>query len=323
MQKVNVLELEHRESNDSDDSWLNTIENPKEKEKISALMMVNDCEIRFQLDSGADVNTIQKKYVRKVQIQNCSKTLRMFNKSSLKPLGETTLSLKNVKTGQKNEITFVIVPNSFQSLLGLKTIQKLGLITVNQDQFIAKIESSMDRGDLGEANLTVDPTVKPKVLPFRKIPIALKDRVKADLDKLVERGILIPVTKPTAWVSQKAVVQKPNGKLRICLDPQLLNVALQRDHYNFPTFDDVFPNLKNARLFSKLDVLEAFWHVRLDEQSSLLTTMITPCGRYRWARLPFGLSGSREIFQRKLNETLEGLEGTFTIADHHCRPRKN
>lgn len=307
-QKVNVLELEHCDSFDSDVSWLNTIENRKEKkENISALMMVNDCEIRFQLDSGADVNTIQKKYVRKDQVKNCFKTLRIFNKSSLKPLGETTLSLKNVKTGEKNEITFVIVPNSFQSLLGL--------ITVNQDQFIAKIESSMDLGDLGEANLTVDPTVKPNVLPYRKITIALKDRVKADLDKLVERGILIPVTKPTAWVSQMAVVKKPNGKLRICLDPQPLNVALQREHYNLPTFDDVLPNLKNARLFSKLDVREAFWHVRLNEHSSLLTTMITPYGRYRWARLPFGLSVSSEIFQRKLNGALEGLEGSFTIAD--------
>lgn len=68
-------------------------------------------------------------------------------------------------------------------------------------------------------------------------------------------------------------------------------------------------------MFSKLDVREAFWHVRLDEQSSLLTTMITPYGRYRWVRLRFGLSVSSEIFQRKLNEALEGLEGTFTIAD--------
>lgn len=112
-----------------------------------------------------------------------------------------------------------------------------------------------------------------------------------------------------------AVVQKPNGKLRIFLDPQPLNVALQREHFNLPTFDDVLPNLKNARLFSKLDVREAFWHVRLDEQLSLLTTMITPYGRYRWACLPFGLSVSSEIFQRKLNEALEGLEGTFTITD--------
>lgn len=241
------------DSSDSDDFWLNTIENPKEKENISALMMVNNCQIRFQLDSGAYVNTTQKKYVRKDPVQNCSKILGMFNKSSLKPLGETTLSLNNVKTGEKNKITFVIIPNSFQSLLGLETIQKLGLITVNQDQFIAKIKSSMDLGDLGEVNLTMDPTVKPKVLPYRKIQIALKDRVKADLDTLVERGILIPVTKPTAWMSQLAVVQKPNGKLRICLDPQPINIALQREQYNLPPFDDVLLNL-NAQLFSNLDV---------------------------------------------------------------------
>lgn len=134
-------------------------------------MMVNDCEIRFQLDNGADINTLQKKYVRKDQVQNCSKTMRMFNKSSLKPLRETTLPLQNVKTGEKIKVTFVIVPNSFQSVLRLKTIQKLGLITVNQDQFIAKIESSMDLCDLGEATLTVDPTVKPKFYPAGRLQL--------------------------------------------------------------------------------------------------------------------------------------------------------
>ena len=65
----------------------------------------------------------------------------------------------------------------------------------------------------------------------------------------------------------------------------------------------------------KLDVKEAFWHVRLDEESSRLTTMITPFGRFRWARLPFGLKVSSEIFQRKLVDALCGLDGVFTIAD--------
>lgn len=72
---------------------------------------------------------------------------------------------------------------------------------------------------------------------------------------------------------------------------------------------------KKARVFSKLDVQEVFWHIRLDEQSSLLTTMITPYVLYLWTRLPFGLNVSSEIFRRKLNETLEDLDGTFTIAD--------
>jgi hypothetical protein len=65
----------------------------------------------------------------------------------------------------------------------------------------------------------------------------------------------------------------------------------------------------------KLDEQEAYWHIRLDEESSLLTTKIIPFGRYRWARLPFGLNVSSEIFQRKLNEARSDLEGIFTIAD--------
>lgn len=313
--KVHLLGAVGGDSSDSDDLWLNTVINPSNKRTVTAVMEVNDCKIRFQLDSGADVNTICKKYVRREQVRESSSKLRMFNDTIFSPMGETDLTVINPKSGEEHQVTFVVVPNKYNCLLGLKTIQQLGLITVNNEKFIAKVESLSTLGDLGEASLTVDPNVKPTILPCRKLPIALKDRVKADLDNLVDRGVLVPVTKPTDWVSQMAVVKKPNGKLRICIDPQGLNSALSREHYTLPTLDDVLPKLQNARIFSKLDVKEAFWHVRLDEKSSELTTMITPFGRYRWARLPFGLKVSSEIFQRKLNEALEGLEGTFTIAD--------
>ena len=43
--------------------------------------------------------------------------------------------------------------------------------------------------------------------------------------------------------------------------------------------------------------------------------MITPFGRYRWKRLPFGLKVSSKIFQRKLDEALEGLKGVFSVVD--------
>lgn len=81
-----------------------------------------------------------------------------------------------------------------------------------------------------------------------------------------------------------------------------------------PTLEDVLPLLNNAKVFTKLDVKEAFWHVRLDEESSFLTTMITPFGRYRWARLPFGLTVSSEFFQKKLNDALSGLIGDDIVV---------
>ena len=161
----------------------------------------------------------------------------------------------------------------------------------------------------------MDSEVQPKTLPCRRIPISLKDKVKVELDTLVQRGIIVPIEEPTPWVSQMAVVKKPNGKLLICIDPQPLNEALQREHYKMPTLDDVLPSLHNAKVFSKLDVKEAFWHIRLDEDSSRMTTMITPFGRYRWQRLPFGLKVSSEVFQKRLTDALCDLEGVVCVAD--------
>ena len=132
---------------------------------------------------------------------------------------------------------------------------------------------------------------------------------------MAEKDVLVPVAESTEWVSKMAVVHKANGKLRYCIDPQSLNAALKREYYKLPVLDDVLPKLTNAKIFSKLDVREAYWHFRLDEESSKLTTMITPFGRYWWRRLPCGLKVSSEIFQRKLDEALEGLEGVFSVVD--------
>ena len=87
-----------------------------------------------------------------------------------------------------------------------------------------------------------------------------------------------------------------------------------REHYRLTTLENVLPKLANARIFSKLDIREAYWHVKLSENSSRLTTMITPFGRYRCARLPFGLKVSSEIFQIQFTEAVGDLNGTFTIA---------
>ena len=79
-------------------------------------------------------------------------------------------------------VTFAVVSNKLQCLLGLETSQEMGLLTLNREQFISNLKVNSDTdtlGDLGEATLTVDPNVQPKALPCRKIPHALRDNVKA------------------------------------------------------------------------------------------------------------------------------------------------
>ena len=58
-----------------------------------------------------------------------------------------------------------------------------------------------------------------------------------ELKRLVKYKVITKVEEPTAWLSQITCVEKKNGKIRICLDPNLLNRALHREQYILPTID--------------------------------------------------------------------------------------
>ena len=131
---------------------------------------------------------------------------------------------------------------------------------------------------------------------------------------MVEEGILTPVNEPTDWVSSMVTVVKPN-KLRICIDPKDLNRAIKRSHYPMPTIEEVATKLGKAKVFTVLDAKSGFWQIKLDEESSMLTTFNTPFGRFRWLRMPFGICSALEEFQRKMNNTFENLKRTAIIAD--------
>ncbi len=81
-------------------------------------------------------------------------------------------------------------------------------------------------------------------------------------------------------MSSLVIVHKPNGMLRICLNPKPLNKALKRTQYQILTLDDILPELSNAKVFSVADVKNGYWHVPLDEESQPLTTFGTPFGAY-------------------------------------------
>ena len=135
------------------------------------------------------------------------------------------------------------------------------------------------------------------------------------LEGLERIKVIAPVDQPTEWVSQIVVAVKKPGELCVCIDPKPLNTALEREHYQIPVLDNLLPDLTDARVFTKVDLASAFWHLELDEESSMPTTFAMPYGRYRWLRLPFGLSVSSEIFPKHLHQELHGVPGVKCIAD--------
>ena len=145
--------------------------------------------------------------------------------------------------------------------------------------------------------------------------MAIREQLKETLTQLTKQDITQPVREPTPWISSMVVVPKRNGSLRICLDPKDLNRAIQCHHYPLPTIEDIATRLHGTKMFTVVDVKNGFWHVVLDEQSSYLTTFHTPFGRYRWKQIPFGIYSAPEIFQRRMHEMIEGLQGVEVVAD--------
>lgn len=97
------------------------------------------------------------------------------------------------------------------------------------------------------------------------MPFAIKPKLKAELERLTDISVLIPVDEPTDWVSNLVVATKESGDLRLCLDLQQLNKALKRERCPLPVIDDILPNLSRAKVFTKIDTRNGYWHVQLDD----------------------------------------------------------
>ncbi|UYV80871.1 K02A2.6-like [Cordylochernes scorpioides] len=88
-----------------------------------------------------------------------------------------------------------------------------------------------------------------------------------------------------------------------------------KEIHPIPVVEHTLVQLKGTKLFTKLDANSGFWQIPLSSESSALTTFITPFGRFRFKRLPFGNSSAPEIFQKRMGQILEGLEGTLCHMD--------
>ncbi|CAG2205039.1 unnamed protein product [Mytilus edulis] len=318
---------------------INTVESSEinmVQSKIFAKMLLIDQnkQIKFQLDSGATANLIPKSLVYESLIEETDNTLTMYNKSQLSAYGICTLRLKNPKTNKRYNVKFIVVGDEYTPLLGSKAIQQMNLIKIqfhniltyekgdNVNDFsmqnIVKEYADIFDGEgsfQGHLHLEIDETITPVKSPLRRIPIAMKPKLKSELHRLETNGVIKAVDTPTDWVSSLVTVKKPNGKLRICIDPKPLNKALKRSHYPLPIIDDLLPELNKAKIFSKCDVKNGFWHVNMDKSSSYLTTFETPFGRFRWMKMPFGISPAPEYFQQFLEREIENLPGVRTVAD--------
>ena len=325
-------------------SGININRKTKNEKKLFATFEFQGKPVKFQLDSGATCNVIPADLlpVVKRNVNATRKVLKMYNNDILKPLRQCSLRLQNPTNEKIYDVEFVIVSGCTQ-IPGNSSIQEMDLVRVQHHNIMSFKDErggNETRQSVRSRHLTKDEVVKkytdvfqgmgklrrqykleveenaePVVQPPRRVPIALKDKLKQELERLQDLGIITEVTEPTSWLSSVVIVHKPNGQIRVCTDPKDLNCVSRRSHYPTPTIDKILPELARAKVFSTVDVKNGFWHVELDKENSQLMTFNSPFGRYRWCRLPFGVSTAPEEFQRRLNHALEGLKRIRLIRD--------
>ena len=313
-------------------------------------VIVDGRRVKFLLDCGSTVNLLPSSILpsigkRTSDLRPPRSSLRMFDRTELRTVGMLTADLTHPRTKTVISVEFYVTERE-EPILGIDACRRLDMLRIVEENICEVVETSpssrhtsarqptagqitgidvFDRfGDLfdgklglleGEVHLEIDPNVAPVKMPLRRIPVAMRDRVEAELRKMVDDDVIAPVSRPTPWVSALLVVAKQDGGIRICIDPKPLNKALQRSVYYMPTIDDVLPKLTNAKVFSTVDAKSAFWQLKLDDASSYLTTFETAYGRFRWLRMCYGISPAPEIFQARMHAALSGLNGIHCIAD--------
>ena len=285
-------------------------------------------EVRFKIDTGSEVNIIPLSVYRKLHntpLRPVKYRIIAYSGHRVQPEGEATICINNCK------LCMVVIKGG-SPILGksaceqLQLVARIGMIeAVNGNEesnatdcnSTVKLFSDVFQG-LGlietDAHIHVDPSVEPSIDPPRRIPHAIKDRVKIELDRMLDLGVIIEQTEPTEWVNSITIVRKPD-KIRICLDPTKLNRAIKRGAYPVRTVEEVSAKLHGSKVFSVLDAKSGYWQIQLDEYSSRLCTFNTPWGRYRYTRLPFGIKTAGDIFIGAMNNMLGDLPGVEIITD--------
>jgi len=308
---------------------------------------INSKPVACKVDSGAEGNVIPidkyKELFQDVDIKTSNTKIIAYGGHPIKNYGNCTLTVTHLNT--TIESLFHVVESQGPVILGLQTSQDLKLITLHcslncTTESDTKSQPEQKKGKPkgnaqatekllteysdcfegigcfeGEYHIILDETVPPVVHPPRRIPEALRKPFKAELDSLCAQEILKKVDKPTDWVNSFVCVTKPNGSIRLCLDPKDLNKATKRPHHYTPTLEDILAKLNGAKYFSIVDARSGYWNIKLDEESSYYTTFNSPFGRYRFCRLPFGLICAQDVFQKKVDETFGDLTGVTGIAD--------
>ena len=260
--------------------------------KLRVTTFINGTPCPMEIDSGSAFSIISRETLLMIprrastRLKPLGVRLTDFQgkRVPVAGVGTFSVSFKN----RQARLPLVVVEGPRTSLLGLDWFQSLGITVegINRIQ-----ETSLENvcqafpevfdGSLGcytgpPVSFQLDPTVAPIRLKARRVPFALKEKIDAELDKLLAQGVLEPVSH-AMWETPIVTPIKPDGSVRICADYKCtLNKALQQHAYPVPVVSHLLASLAGGKLFAKLDQ-----QLSVDAATAQAQTIVTHRGRLK------------------------------------------
>ncbi|XP_053690842.1 uncharacterized protein K02A2.6-like [Sabethes cyaneus] len=304
-----------------------------QKRRRFVSVALNGTQVQLQLDTASDITVISRQVWSNIGgpvLSSASVKAKTASGNYLPLVGEFRCE---VTIGETSRVCVVYVTDKQLQLLGSDLVDSFGLWSSPMDTFCSQITGSPTTSatlkamfpkvfseELGLCNKTklkleVREQARPIFCAKRPVAYAMQDAVDQELNRLEKLNIVTPVDY-SEWAAPIVVVRKANGNIRICGDYSTgLNSALRSHQYPLPLPEDIFAKLANCKIFSQIDLSDAFLQVEVDEQFRHLLTINTHRGLYHYNRLPPGVKVAPGAFQQLIDTMLAGLNGASGYLD--------
>ncbi|CAC5392622.1 unnamed protein product [Mytilus coruscus] len=278
----------------------------KKRKPYLVSVKLNNTEINMEIDTGASVSVISQETCKQVfgtdnSLEKSACSLRTYTGEKIDVLGKRNVTV--IYNSQSVDLPITVEPEKDKELQDLlrkyPQVFKEGLGTLKGTK----------------ARIYVDKDATPKYFKARPVPYALKEKIEKELDRL-EKGGNIEKVEFSECAAPIVPIVKPDKSVRICGDYKIaINQLFKLDNYPIPKTDDLYATLSGGQAFSKLDLSQAYQQIVLDEESRKYVTINTHKGLYQYNRLPFGVSSTPGIFQRTMENLLQGIPRVVVRVD--------
>jgi hypothetical protein len=157
----------------------------------------------------------------------------------------------------------------------------------------------------------------PETAPISKRPYRMdvKDLVelRKQIEELLEKGFILPSSSP--WGAPVLFVNKKDGSRRMCVDYRSLNEVTIKNKYPLPRIEDLFDQMKGAKIFSKIDLRSGYHQLKIRAEDVPKTAFTTRYGLYEFLVMSFGLTNAPAYFMN-LMKSIHGISGSICGRIH-------